>query len=77
MVQVARWGNSLAVRIPAKMAKTLSLQEGDEVELRGVGPRLLELSPDERRAHALEAMRALSWTLPPDYKFDREEANAR
>lgn len=77
MAQVARWGNSLAVRIPAKVVKDLALREGDEVELRSAGPRLLELAPDERRAQAMEAMRAFAWKLPADYTFDREEANAR
>jgi antitoxin MazE len=37
----------------------------------------IALAKDERRAKAVESLKALKWTLPPDYKFDREEANAR
>jgi hypothetical protein len=29
------------------------------------------------RRRALDKIAALKWTLPPDYKFDRDEANER
>jgi antitoxin MazE len=31
-MQVARWGNSLAVRLPAAVVEALELKEGDEIE---------------------------------------------
>jgi antitoxin MazE len=31
----------------------------------------------ERRRRALESIADRNWTLPPDYKFDRDEANER
>jgi len=31
----------------------------------------------ERRRHALESIASRNWTLLPDYKFDREDANER
>lgn len=76
-MQVSKWGNSLAVRLPAALVKKLGLKEGDEIEIVPNGKRKIEISPDERRKRALEQMRKLSVTLPPGYKFDREEANAR
>ena len=33
IAQVARWGNSLALRIPASLAQTLIVKEGHSVEL--------------------------------------------
>jgi antitoxin MazE len=36
-VQVAKWGNSLAVRLPAECARAVGLRDGDRVDLR-VGP---------------------------------------
>lgn len=33
MATVAKWGNSLAVRIPQNLAKEINLIEGSEVEL--------------------------------------------
>jgi antitoxin MazE len=76
-VKVAKWGNSLAVRLPASLVQELKIQEGDDVEIIARGERRLEVSPDERRRQALEEMRRLAVPLPPGYKFDREEANAR
>jgi|GEM_PF-53997 len=79
-MRVAKWGNSLALRLPAKVVKELDLAEGDEVELRAAGPGSLEVSKDDERAWAIEAMRrirALSRPLPPGWKFDRDEANER
>jgi antitoxin MazE len=32
---------------------------------------------EARRRRALERLASLNWTLPPDYKFDRDEANER
>ncbi len=32
---------------------------------------------DPRRDEALEVLRALGWTLPEGFHFDRDEANAR
>jgi antitoxin MazE len=76
-MKVAKWGNSLAVRLPASLVEQLGLREGDEVELVRNPEGALEISVDERRKRAIERMRALSVPMPPDYKFDREEANAR
>lgn len=71
-MKVEKLGDKLAVVIPADVAETLGLHEGDSVEVR----RSDEPAP-MTRAEAMAAMRALSRPLPPGYKFDREEANAR
>jgi antitoxin MazE len=76
-MKVAKWGNSLAVRLPVSLVEELNLQEGDEIQLVPKGEGTFEVSGDERRQKALERMRSLSVPLPAGYKFDREEANAR
>lgn len=79
-MRVAKWGNSLALRLPAKLVKELGLVEGDEVEVRSVDAGTLEIARDGPRMSALEEIRRirkLSRPLPPGYKFDREEANER
>ncbi len=76
-MKVAKWGNSLAVRLSASLVDALKIEEGDEIELIPRGKGKFEVSPDERRRQALAEMRRLSVPLPPGYKFDREEANAR
>jgi antitoxin MazE len=76
-MRVAKWGNSLALRLPVKVVKELDLTEGDEVELRPLGPRTLEISRNAEREWAMRRIREISRPLPPDYKFDRDEANER
>jgi antitoxin MazE len=76
-MRVAKWGNSLAIRIPAEVAEALELKEGDEVEVRVAGSRNFDVDRDRRRERAMERIRTARWKLPPDWKFDRDEANAR
>jgi antitoxin MazE len=76
-MKVAKWGNSLAVRLPALLVEELGLKEGDDIALIRSPEGALEVSVDERRRRAIERMRALSVPMPANYKFNREEANAR
>ena len=76
-MKVAKWGNSLAVRLPRPIVEALELKEGDEVEILASGERRLEISRDRSREEALARIRAMRWPLPPGYKFDRDEANER
>ena len=32
-MQVAKWGNSLAIRLPAALVEALELRDGDEIEV--------------------------------------------
>jgi antitoxin MazE len=72
-MQVSRWGNSLAVRLPAAVVKALELKEGDEIEIGVKGNRQFEVERDPRRLEAIEAIRKLARPLPPGYKFNRDE----
>jgi antitoxin MazE len=76
-MQVGKWGNSLAVRLPAAVVEALGLQEGDEIAIEVADSRTFRIGHDRRRDEALEALRALGWTLPPDFRVSRDEANAR
>ena len=76
-MRVAKWGNSLAIRVPSSVAAALELKEGDEVTVRLAGTRAFEIERDESRDRAFERIRASRWKLPPDWKFDRDDANAR
>jgi antitoxin MazE len=76
-MQVSKWGNSLAVRLPAAVVERLGLREGDEIEIDVAAPRRFLVARDARRDAALETLRRLGWTLPAGFRFDREEANAR
>jgi antitoxin MazE len=76
-MKVAKWGNSLAIRIPKDVASELGLAEGAEVELEAGGVGILRLNRQMTREEAIQGLRRFRGTMPPDFKFDREEANAR
>ncbi len=76
-MQVSRWGNSLAIRPPASVVEALGLKEGDDVDIRVVGAREFDIERDKSQEKALERVRALRKPVPPGWKFDRDEANAR
>jgi antitoxin MazE len=73
----AKWGNSLAIRLPDSVVETLELKEGDEVEVHVVGDRAFDISRDRSRESALARIQVFGKELLTDRKFDREEANAR
>jgi len=76
-MQVSKWGNSLAVRLPAAVVEALELKEGDRIEIRVVGKRAFEVGRDESRQRALGKLRKLRRPLPAGFILDREESNAR
>lgn len=76
-MRVSKWGNSLAVRLPAAVVEALELQEGDEIELNVAGRRELDAAKKPDREALLERLRSLRGRMPADFTFDRDEANAR
>ena len=76
-MQVSKWGNSLAIRLPAAVVEALKLKEGDEIEVHVAGERAFDIERDQRRERALQRIRAFRKSLPADWKFDRDEANSR
>jgi len=76
-MQVAKWGNSLAVRLPTAVVEALDLKAGDEIEIHATTPRVFEVSREPTREALLERLKAFEGRFPAGFKFDREEANAR
>ncbi len=76
-MQVAKWGNSLAVRLPQAVVEALKLKGGDEIEITVDGFRRFEIAPDRSRERALASLRKFRGRLPAGFKFDREAANER
>jgi antitoxin MazE len=76
-MQVAKWGNSLAVRLPAAVVEALELREGDEIEIHVKDSRAFEIERKPSRKDLLKRLRAFRGRLPADFKFDRDDANAR
>lgn len=79
-MQIGRWGNSLAVRLPKALVERFALKEGDEIDAEAIEAALTAAQTDAarlRREQALADITNARWTLPEDWKFDRDEANAR
>ena len=76
-MQVSRWGNSLAVRLPSAVVEALELKEGDHIEIQVVGDRQFQVERDQSRQAAVERLRRLRRPLPKGFRFDRNEAHER
>lgn len=74
-MQVSRWGNSLAVRLPAAVVEALGLKEGDEIEISVAGKREFRVARDRSKQKALDQLRQMKWSFPAGFRFNREEIN--
>lgn len=76
-MRVTKWGNSLAIRLPAAIVETLDLHEGDDVVLHASGKRTLVIEKSPSAKERLARLRRFRGCLPNDFKFGRSEANER
>ncbi|WP_371184523.1 AbrB/MazE/SpoVT family DNA-binding domain-containing protein [Xanthomonas sacchari] len=76
-MQVAKWGDGLAVRLPVSLVEALELKEGDEIEIIVDGPRLFTVRKKPGLQGMLERLRSFRGRLPADFKFYRDEANGQ
>ncbi|RVB78630.1 MULTISPECIES: AbrB/MazE/SpoVT family DNA-binding domain-containing protein [unclassified Mesorhizobium] len=76
-MRVSKWGDSLAIRLPTVVVEALELREGDEIEIHVTDAGRLGVARKAAPEELLKRLRAFHGRLPADFKFDREEANAR
>jgi antitoxin MazE len=76
-MQVSKWGNSLAVRLPKALVEELGLAPGDELRVVEASKRQIAVEKADKRAEFLKQMEQFHWPAPEGYKFDRDEANER
>jgi antitoxin MazE len=74
---VSKWGNSLAVRLPAAIVEALDLKAGDEIDIHVHGDRSFSLARKKGARELLLKLRKYRGSLPADFKFDRDAANER
>jgi antitoxin MazE len=60
-----------------QLVDALNLKEGDEIEISIAGKRDFKVARDRSKERALEQLRQMKWSFPPDFKFNREEMNER
>lgn len=75
-MQIAKWGNSLAVRLPKDVVDILRLKEGDDVEITVTGQGM-EVTRKPLPREILARLRKYRGRMPEGFKFDREEAHER
>jgi antitoxin MazE len=76
-MQVSKWGNSLAIRLPAAVVEALGLREGDHVIVHAAGKRTLEIEKAPGEKELIARLRKFRGRLPKNFKFDRLAANER
>ena len=76
-MRVARWGNSLAVRLPAAIVEALDLKEGDRVEIQVAGERAFAVERAPASGQLLARLRKYRGRLHAGFRFDRLEAHGR
>ena len=76
-MQVARWGNRLAICLPESIVAALKLREGDDVEIHVASDRVFAVGKRPGVRELLDRVRQHRGQLPEDFRFDRLEANGR
>lgn len=76
-MRVSKWGNSLAVRLPASVVEALKLKEGEEIEIHMLGARSVEIGRKPGARELLARLRKYRGRLPADFRFDRIEVSER
>ena len=75
-MQLSKWGNSYAVRLPKEMVEALELKLGEELDARILSGSL-RIRRKRTREEVVESLKRFQGWMPEDFKFDRDEANAR
>lgn len=76
-MQVAKWGNSLAVRLPSAVVEALDLKPGDEIDIHVKGERSFAVERAASAHELLARLRKYRGRLPAGFKFDRLETHER
>jgi len=76
-MQISKWGNSLAVRLPVAVVEALDLKEGDDIEVVVADARTFGIRKSPGRRDLLARLRKYRGRLPADFTFDRMEAHER
>ena len=76
-MQVSKWGNSLAIRLPASVTEALALKEGDDVEVIVADKGTFGIRKKPGNKELLARLHKFRGRLPEDFIFDRESANQR
>ncbi|WP_066419675.1 AbrB/MazE/SpoVT family DNA-binding domain-containing protein [Bordetella ansorpii] len=77
-MKIGKWGDSLAVRLPAELVETMGLKEGDVIELVIEPPISLSEMAVRKSPSPADVQREFQrfrGRLSADFTFSRDEAN--
>jgi antitoxin MazE len=63
-MRVSKWGNSLAIRLPATVVKALELRDGDDIEVRIAESRVFEVTKKPGIDELLKRLRKFRGKCP-------------
>jgi antitoxin MazE len=76
-MQVSKWGNSLAVRLPKKLVEELGIAEGDDVNVTSADPQTIVISKKDEEGEFILKLRVLQKPKPKGFVWNRDDANRR
>jgi len=76
-MQISKWGNSLAIRLPKKLVEDTGLAEGDEVDIRALDAQTVVITRAGNPDDFLVKLRLLQKPAPKGFRWNRDEANKR
>jgi antitoxin MazE len=76
-MQVSKWGNSLAVRLPKKLVEHLGIAEGDDVNVTSADAQTIVISKNDAKAEFILKLRLLQKPKPEGFVWNRDDANTR
>jgi antitoxin MazE len=76
-MNVFKFEGGLAVSIPDEIAKSIGLNEGNEVTISKIDGKSFKIERKPTRQELIEGLRKYRGMMPADFKFDRDEANER
>lgn len=74
-MKIERWGNNIVIPVSQRDLAERGLNVGDEVDLTASDAGALAADRKARKEAMMAHMRQFARPLPPDYKFNRTEAN--
>ena len=74
---VSKWGNSLAIRLPAKVVEYLKLKEGDDIEIQVTDKKHFQVRKKPSLEDRIEGLRKFRGRMSDDFHFNRSELNER
>jgi antitoxin MazE len=75
-MQVSKWGNSLAVRLPKKLVEKLGLAEGDDVDVTAADAQTIVISKSDDNGDFIVKLRGLQKPKPKGFVWNRDDANS-